>query len=44
MNKQKHIIIIGSGIGGLASACLLSKKGYKVTILEKMTCQEVELL
>ncbi len=35
MNKQKHIIIIGSGIGGLASACLLSKKGYKVTILEK---------
>ena len=35
MTKQKHAIIIGSGIGGLATACLLGKKGYKVTLLEK---------
>jgi len=36
MNKnQKHIIIIGSGIGGLGTAALLSKRGYQVTVLEK---------
>lgn len=29
------VIIIGSGIGGLASACLLAKKGYEVQVLEK---------
>lgn len=28
-------IIIGSGIGGLALACMLGKKGYAVTVLEK---------
>jgi len=33
--KQKKIIIIGSGIGGLASAALLAKDGYHVTVLEK---------
>lgn len=33
--EQKHIIIIGAGIGGLGTACLLAKKGYKVTLLEK---------
>jgi len=34
MNK-KSVIVIGAGIGGLASACLLSKKGYDVTLIEK---------
>lgn len=33
----KNIIIIGSGIGGIATACLLSKKGYSVTVLEKLS-------
>ena len=33
--KQKKIIIIGSGIGGLASACLLGKAGFDVDIFEK---------
>lgn len=28
-------IIIGSGFGGLGSACILSKAGYKVTVLEQ---------
>lgn len=29
------VIIIGSGIGGLAIACLLAKKGYEVLVVEK---------
>lgn len=33
--SQKEVIIIGAGIGGLATACLLGKKGYKVKIIEK---------
>ena len=33
--KPKEVIIIGTGIGGLSTACLLAKKGYKVTLLEK---------
>jgi phytoene desaturase len=35
MTEQKNVLIIGSGIGGLATACLLGKKGYAVTLLEK---------
>lgn len=34
---SKHVIIIGSGLGGLCCGYILSKKGYKVTILEKNT-------
>lgn len=33
--ENRSIIIIGAGIGGLATALRLAKKGYKVTILEK---------
>ncbi len=33
MNKK--IVIIGSGLGGLAAAGLLAKDGYEVTVLEK---------
>lgn len=33
--QKKSVIIIGGGIGGLALACMLGKKGYKVTLLEK---------
>ncbi len=32
---EKRILIIGSGLGGLLSGFLLSKEGFKVTILEK---------
>ena len=32
---MKTVIIIGSGIGGLASAIRFKSKGYKVIVLEK---------
>lgn len=32
---SKHIVIIGGGYGGLATANLLAKSGYKVTVIEK---------
>lgn len=32
---MKKVIIIGGGIGGLATANILAKAGYKVTVLEK---------
>jgi phytoene desaturase len=35
MNQGKSVIVIGAGIGGLATAALLAKNGYKVTVLEK---------
>ena len=34
---MKHIIIIGSGLGGLACGYILAKNGFRVTILEKNT-------
>ncbi|MGY4539720.1 phytoene desaturase [Mucilaginibacter sp. UYNi724] len=35
MDAKKQIIVIGAGFAGLASACVLAKEGYKVTVLEK---------
>ena len=35
MDKKYDVIIIGAGIGGLVSACYLSKAGFKVLIVEK---------
>lgn len=35
MNKKYDIIIVGSGLGGLLSAVLLSRKGFKVLVIEK---------
>lgn len=32
---NEHVVIIGSGFGGLGTACLLAKAGYQVTVLEK---------
>lgn len=32
---SKKVIVIGSGVGGLATAARLLSKGYKVTIIEK---------
>lgn len=33
--KQKEVLIVGAGIGGLATALRLAKKGYKVQLIEK---------
>ena len=35
MNEKYDIVIIGSGLGGLVSAIILAKEGYKVCVLEK---------
>lgn len=35
MNQNKNAVIIGSGVGGLATAVFLAQKGYKVEIYEK---------
>ena len=32
---EKHVIIIGSGLGGLTCGYILAKNGFRVTILEK---------
>ena len=34
-SKNKHIVIIGAGPGGLASAMLLAQRGFKVQVFEK---------
>jgi phytoene desaturase len=34
--RNKHIVIIGAGIAGLAAAGLLSRVGFKVTVLEAL--------
>lgn len=33
--SKKHVVIIGGGIGGLATANILAKAGYKVDVYEK---------
>lgn len=33
----RHAIVIGGGVSGLATACLLAKEGHRVTLLEKNT-------
>ena len=37
MNENFDIVIIGSGLGGLLCANILSKQGFKVAVLEKNT-------
>jgi phytoene desaturase len=36
VNRGKHIIVIGAGIGGLSAAIRLASRGHRVTIVEKL--------
>ena len=33
--QQKHVVIVGAGPGGLTTAMLLAKRGFRVTVFEK---------
>lgn len=35
MSEKKNVIVIGSGIGGIATAAFLGKNGFRVTVFEK---------
>ena len=37
MSNSKEVVIIGSGLGGLACGTILAKNGYHVTVLEQGT-------
>ncbi len=38
MKQMKYdIVVIGSGVGGLTTAALLSKAGYRTLIVEKLS-------
>ena len=34
MSRQRHIVVIGAGVGGLTAAALLTRAGHRVTVLE----------
>jgi diapolycopene oxygenase len=33
--QDKKVVVIGSGLGGLAAACVTAARGYQVTVVEK---------
>jgi phytoene desaturase len=35
MKQDKKVVVVGSGVAGLATAALLGRQGYPVTVLEK---------
>ena len=35
MTSQKTAVVIGAGIGGIAAAGRLARKGFQVTVVEK---------
>jgi phytoene desaturase len=35
-DKRPHAIVIGAGLGGLAAAARLGRRGYRVTVLERL--------
>lgn len=35
MNRRSDVIVIGGGLGGLATACTLAARGHAVTVVEK---------
>src|SRR5258705_4282246 len=37
MRSEKHVLIIGSGVIGLCSAFYLTRRGHRVTIVDRVT-------
>lgn len=35
--RREHVVIIGAGVGGSALAARLAHRGYKVTVVEKVS-------
>lgn len=35
MDERKHVVIIGAGVGGTATAARLARQGFRVTVIEK---------
>lgn len=35
MKTKSDVVVVGSGLGGLATACTLAARGYEVTVVEK---------
>lgn len=35
MSTEKHVVVLGAGLGGLSAAWVLSRTGHRVTILER---------
>jgi heterodisulfide reductase subunit A-like polyferredoxin len=38
---SQHVLIIGAGVGGASLAARLSHRGYKVTVVEKVSSSEI---
>lgn len=36
METKKHVVIIGAGVGGIATAVQLARQGYRVSVYEKL--------
>lgn len=34
-SKTHHVVVVGGGLAGLSSACVLAARGYRVTLLDK---------
>ena len=34
LDESRHVVVVGGGLGGLASACTLAARGYAVTLCE----------
>lgn len=39
---DKHVVIIGAGVGGAALAARLSHRGYRVTVVEKVSMPSLD--
>ena len=40
---DNRVIVVGGGLGGLATACTLAARGYGVVLCDKMTGQAARL-